>query len=243
MVMVGPEPGTLSLHTYEWTGRDWKEVKTQSKPGPRGEHLMQYVPRLGGIVLFGGRAREALMDTWVFNGKDWAQVKAAPYEAHLKSASFFVGASYDVNRQRIVALRSENSDMPKVSELHFEDLKVSQAHPRPGGAVRLEATIPSQKNRPILFLLSGALRPGVPLRSVANVGVEYVPLAPDGLFWASLGAGLVSLLDQSGYGTFPLTIPNAPAMVGVRFHAAGVVLQPGVGFPLITNAIEIQVVR
>ena len=103
-------------------------------------------------------------------------------------------------------------------------------------------TLPGEAGMPFLLALSGASRPGIPLRLLPGFGFEHLPLAPDALFWASLQANLVTVLSAQGSASYPLKIPNDKNLLWLKFHSAGLSIRPS-GIGAITNRVPLQVVR
>jgi hypothetical protein len=53
----------------------WQPLGSSNTPGPRFGHAMAYDPTRGGVVLFGGRGPNGVMnDTWLWNGLGWAPI-------------------------------------------------------------------------------------------------------------------------------------------------------------------------
>jgi hypothetical protein len=84
---------------------------------------------------------------------------------------------------------------------------------------------------------------GVPLVPGPLFGRRILPLDPDALFVASVGAGLGGVLDASGSGTFALPIPTDPALAWLSFHAAAFTLRPTAGVGAISQGLALQIVR
>ena len=71
-------PGTAQLQdTWAWTGTDWVEVASATKPPARESHAMAYDARRDVIVMFGGRAAIDLGDVWELRAGGWTQVTVA----------------------------------------------------------------------------------------------------------------------------------------------------------------------
>ena len=94
--------------TWEWDGKKWKEIKTEGPP-KRTHHRMAFDNNAGVTVLFGGLKSgiptEALGDTWIFDGKQWKEIKVKgperrsghvmAYDPERKSVFLYGGAYYD----------------------------------------------------------------------------------------------------------------------------------------------------
>jgi hypothetical protein len=93
--------------------------------------------------------------------------------------------------------------------------------PTVGGTAQFEVVAPRRAGKPFQIAFSQDwFFPGFPL------GPFLFPLVMDGLFWASVSAGIGGVLDGSGHATFALPIPNDPALHGLVFQASGVVYDP-----------------
>ena len=108
-----------------------------------------------------------------------------------------------------------------------------------GGSAQLEIVAPKRAGMTfqVVFALEFVF-PGTPL------GPFLFPLVMDGLFWASLSAGIGGTLDPSGHGTVSVPIPNDPALQGVVVQGSGVVYDPagplGIGCVLTQLPVAIQ---
>jgi hypothetical protein len=90
-----------------------------------------------------------------------------------------------------------------------------------GGTAQFQVVVPRHPARPFqLVFAQDYAFPAFPL------GPFLFPLAPDPLFWASLGAGLGGTLNANGQGTVTVPIPNNPALQGAWFSASGFVYDP-----------------
>jgi hypothetical protein len=55
--------------TWEWDGKDWKEIKTSVAPAGRILHAMAYDEKLGKVILYGGQNSSGnLADLWEWDG-------------------------------------------------------------------------------------------------------------------------------------------------------------------------------
>lgn len=80
--------------TWEWSGESWTEVFPVNSPPPRYQHLMVDDPDRGLVVVFGGDDNPPLVtlgDTWVWNGRNWAQL-VAPISPRPRAQA---GGAYD----------------------------------------------------------------------------------------------------------------------------------------------------
>ena len=237
-----------SCETWEWDGKDWQQSPAKTQPPVVQLPLMEYMPALGGMVLFSGMAKKAKSlaanpDTWFYNGKDWRKLSVNPFPTVNFPA---IWSTYDSGRQRIRAyFLDSNGRKPASGSWDFlvKSLTTSQHHPRPGQSFSLQVNLPSQAGNPFVLGLSLSAKPGIPLRIVPGVGVELLPLAMDPLLMLSLQAGLVTLLDAQGKSTLPLGIPNDSAFLWLPFHAAGFTVTKGLGIGAITNRVGMEVVK
>jgi len=74
----GNHDGQLLADTWEYDGRDWKQVRTANRPVETGFGPgMAYDSCRKKTVLFGGRSRmsDSLPSTWEYDGKDWVNVQ------------------------------------------------------------------------------------------------------------------------------------------------------------------------
>ncbi len=230
--------------TWEFDGKDWKEVKTKTLPPKRANAQLQYVSALGGILMFGGGLRVAPQrDTWFYDGKDWTKISDNTYKAWNRGSGPFLFSTYDVGRQRVLALKQTHPSVEMLWKFQVRTLSITQPYPRSGEAISLNVLLPTQAQRPVLFLLAGSDRPGISLRHVPGLGIELLPLAPDALFMTSLSLGLVNVLDAKGRATMPFKIPKLPSLIGVSFHAAALTLDLRGGIGAITNGVPLRIVR
>lgn len=90
--------------TWEWSGRRWVRLLTETEPGGRGEHIMVYDSNRDQIVMFGGAARvdsdgaDLRNDTWIFRDENWLQLDTP----EAPEARRLAGAAFDPVRDRVV---------------------------------------------------------------------------------------------------------------------------------------------
>jgi hypothetical protein len=242
VVGVKSSNGPVNAHEiWEWDTTSWRRMSSTQTPPHRDFHGFEYVPFLGGTLLFGGAGGDRGAkgtDTWLWDGKDWSKLAIPDLPVDQ-----FAGARgmYDSARQRLVALNYVWAPRP-VWDLSVQTLSATQPYPRPAERLSLQASLPTEASRPFLMALSRATWPGIPLRAVPGVGVEILPLAADDLLALSLQAGFVTALDAQGRGTLPFVIPNDTALVWLDLFAAGVTFRPAGGIGAITNSVAIKVV-
>ncbi len=85
--------------TWEWNGKNWKQIQLTCQPVARWGHSMTYsIPR--GIVMFGGQTQLApnnglTSDVWGYDGRSWSEVKAtgAPSARRLHATAIDPGSN------------------------------------------------------------------------------------------------------------------------------------------------------
>jgi hypothetical protein len=78
--------------TWEWDGVRWSRVETAAGPAARSSAALAYDDRRGRMVLFGGRATEALSgETWEWDGGQWTRVLAGDADPRFNPAMAFHG--------------------------------------------------------------------------------------------------------------------------------------------------------
>ena len=93
--------------TWIWDGVAWKEISTPG-PSPRDGADAVFTPLSGEIFLFGGAEIDSevrlLNDTWLWNGRQWNQIKVEgpPARAHPAMA-------FDVKRGKVVMTGGSNA--------------------------------------------------------------------------------------------------------------------------------------
>ena len=112
-----------------------------------------------------------------------------------------------------------------------------------GGSFALQADFPNESGNLLWAGMSLATRPGIPLRRIAGVGIELLPLAPDWLFLASVSAPVVRVLDRQGRAMIRLRLPRGINLLGLRLHFAGVTFDRSLKLTSISNAARVEVVR
>ena len=94
--------------------------------------------------------------------------------------------------------------------------------PAVAGAAQFQVVAPKHAGRPfqVVFSQDWVFPP-------FSLGPFLFSLVPDGLFWASLAAGIGGTLNGTGHGAVTVPIPNDPALHGAIVLASGVVYDPG----------------
>ena len=62
--------------TWEFDGKNWKQVYTRVSPSARSGHAMVYDDKNGVVVMYGGRSGD--VQTWEYNGENWKHKYRAP---------------------------------------------------------------------------------------------------------------------------------------------------------------------
>lgn len=81
--------------TWEWDGVDWKQLNPATSPSPRRSVASVYDEKRDVLFLFGGGYADptgkfsTLDDTWIWNGKDWAQVFPANHPTARMNATIY----------------------------------------------------------------------------------------------------------------------------------------------------------
>ena len=81
--------------TWEWDGKDWKELHPVHSPSPRYAASMAFDEKRGVSVLFGGLQPDPTGqsifydDTWEWDGKDWLQLAPSQRPPARQDASMF----------------------------------------------------------------------------------------------------------------------------------------------------------
>ncbi|MGH7151279.1 MAG: integrin alpha, partial [Planctomycetota bacterium] len=99
--------------------------------------------------------------------------------------------------------------------------------PTVGGTLALSLKVPRWPNRPFALAFSQG-------NAGFLLGPYWIPVSPDPLFFATLGAGVGGTLNASGQGTFTIPIPNDPSFHGTTFYASGGVFETSPAFTIRT---------
>lgn len=99
--------GTLDPHirnneTWEYYDSNWHQIITPNSPAPLEQATMEYMPSMGGMILFGGAngstPSTTFNDTWFYDGSDWT--KLSPPQS--PKARVGHGMAYDEQRDVLV---------------------------------------------------------------------------------------------------------------------------------------------
>ncbi len=88
--------------------------------------------------------------------------------------------------------------------------------PTVGGTLTLSLNVPKWPNRPFVLAFSQG-------NTGFLLGPYWVPVSPDPLFFATLGAGIGGTLSVTGEATITIPIPNDPSFHGTTVYASGAV--------------------
>jgi hypothetical protein len=109
LVVNQKPPVTYYGDTWEWDGKDWREVTPAVGPAPRHGHAMAYDRASGHTLLFGGVGADGmpLRDMWSWDGRNWSQLKTRDAPA----ARWEAAAAFDPERNRMVLWGGYNVSM------------------------------------------------------------------------------------------------------------------------------------
>lgn len=82
IVLFGGRKAGVELDdTWEWDGSTWTQRFPMDSPSPRFAHRMEFDPKGGGVLLFGGLKEvpdlDFKSDTWRWDGVNWTQLTPA----------------------------------------------------------------------------------------------------------------------------------------------------------------------
>ncbi|MCB9868620.1 MAG: hypothetical protein H6837_02120 [Planctomycetes bacterium] len=222
---------------WEWNGRIWTKHSVLTPPGTGTPYFSH---RHGAMMLLPGSGFTP--PSWKYpelcyllDGGRW---RPLPDSCGCRTISGAGAVSWvitpDFGRQRVLATAQ--------FELATHHLFPRRSYVRPGQPAELDVSYPDNPGQTFWLALSTADWPGIPVRSVPYVGTLRLPIAHTPLFDASVSAGLSVKLDRVGAGYFRVPIPPQPSLVGVEFHAAGVLLGAN-GIEAVSNAVPLAVIR
>lgn len=98
------EAGKTFNDTWTWDGKVWRKV-SEAGPPARSRHRMAFDSRSGLVILYGGQAAkltpqslaDCLEDTWVWNGKQWTEIKVPG-----PSKRYMPAMAYDAARGKTI---------------------------------------------------------------------------------------------------------------------------------------------
>ncbi len=212
----------LKSDTWEWDGNNWVERFPATVPPARDRHAMAYDAARQRVVLFGGQGgTAALGDTWEWDGVDWRQtqpVASRPsgplaYDSARNrtvlfagSATWVLGETVSASAKRYGAGCYGSIGLPTLTSL---------GRPSLGNAAFALELVAARPRAPVSMLLS-------PTSTAIPLGASCTLLVTTG----ELAVGLPLLASASGVGRTPLPIPFLQTLVGVRFHAQAVIVDP-----------------
>ncbi len=106
--------------TWEWDGKDWIKMKTNTVPPARAGHMMAYDEKRGVVVMFGGEEQTGtymLNDTWEWDGKDWKQIFPDNFPQGRRGGQMF----YDHESGKIILLGGFYYAAPDKVFTHLND--------------------------------------------------------------------------------------------------------------------------
>ncbi|MGE0142111.1 MAG: hypothetical protein AB7T19_02380 [Planctomycetota bacterium] len=201
-----------------------------------------WAPSLGGTVYVAFVANApTLVSRW--DGMGWQALTAAggPRWNLMGPLFAYWYPVYDFARRRIVAAGVSSAD--QFIELAPEELRLTPSNVAIGNPVRFDVTIPDRAHD--LWVIGMALTSttGVPFGPSPYVGSEVIPLDPDPMFFASIQSWMGGSLDSNGSGSFTLTIPNDPALDGLRLWTSAITIDGALMIRRATNIEELRVTR
>jgi hypothetical protein len=240
--IVGPDDAT-----WEFDGTDWQQVPTAIAPPARNASIhggMTFDARRGRIVLVGGSssAVSILRDVWEYDGQDWREV--VPFSSTPAGLTYAV--AYDEASERVVAVG--NAFALAVDETWlFEGSRalcnsVGSGCVGSAGIPVLAATGTSGAAQGMRFdfaVTNSAL--GLTLLVAATTATTGVPLSLLGFPSGCLGYPTsveASAVLGGNPGTFVMTMPWQPSLVGAEFFMQALCLDvTGTPVPfVVTNA-------
>ena len=250
-------PNSMSEYrTWVFDGNDWHpEIGTPQLP--RFVNGVINVPELGGVVAFliNDDYRNDPYRVWLWSGSDWRRIQTANAPGGERVPSFpggqypprvFHGLPvYDSSRGKVRLFVGRGPGW-FCEDLIVDRLSASSHGPSIGTTWTAYFDDPSQAGHAFAIALSGNDWPAIPVRFRPELGVfERIPLGDDPLFQASAAAGLgIGLLDPQGRGSLSLPLPNHQALVGYRFHAAALTIDPAIpALGVISNPVTVEIQR
>jgi hypothetical protein len=223
--------------TWEWDGTDWTRITTAASPSPRGGHVLAYDLARQRATLFAGYPLNN--ETWNYDGANWSlqTVTQAPTN---RSGHAMV---YDLVRRRLVMVAGYDTA--------FTNDTWEFSSPSLGAINLLGSGCPGTAGTPSLATRSGSL-PWIgqdltfEVRSVPQTAPLTLVVGASNTQWGTLPLPLdlsvigmtgcvlrasvdvpVPMTNTNGLGTLTLTVPNLSFMIGQRFFAQALVVDPG----------------
>ncbi len=236
-----------TFETWTFDGTDWTNEMPSNTPDT---YQVMLVPELGGVVSIYTNDRTQPLDPhqiWRWDGSDWQRVALANLPggervpSHLGPVPRVFGGpmAYDGSRGTLRMFQDELMGW-FCEDLRVDTLSANTHGPRIGTTWSAQIHAPSEAGNPFAIALSDNDWPALPIHWRRDLGAwRRLPLGNGPLLQASVAAGLgIGLLDANGDGRFSLPLPVDPALVGFRFHAAGVTVDASSGqIGVVTNRV------
>ncbi len=196
---IAPGPAFHSIRdphpeTWEWDGQAWSQVQTRHAPPIDRPTYGVYAPAFGGLlgITRGAVPSEGLV-VYRYDGRDWTRLsvqgKAPPFTLSGPYWTMPDAVTYDASRKRVIASYNGSSAYGNsLYELVLQQLTADREVVVAGGTVTFRSNFPSQASHPWLLTLSQTDDEGIPVRPSPLGGYQVLPLDPDPLLLASLGA-------------------------------------------------------
>lgn len=250
IVMFGGENGASLNDTWEYRGTTWTNAVTAHTPPGRNYHRLEYSPRFGGCVTFGGGGNAScttLDDLWIFDGSDWRSIASQTMPSQREG----VGMALDPGSGRILVTHGRDQRCATNPTFFVESywLDVAQAASfsnfgsgcagangtpnlaaAPNSLPRLGQTFILQLNN---LPITGFFVTAIPFLGFDNASSGGAPLPRDLGFLGMPGCNqLVDpfqtgfLFTPTGTANWPINVPNLPAFAGFQVHFQALVVDP-----------------
>ncbi len=190
VVVAAGEDANLQLmrDTWEWDGQSWIQMAPITSPSARSWIASAFDPRIGKVVVHGGRTTQSLDDTWLWDGKIWQQLAANGARGKLygDGASMF----FDAVRDAIVVYGGRGPSDSVLSDATW----VLAPVPFPG---RFESYGPGCPGSNGIITLAPYLGSRAAIGTVFTLEITNLPLAASLAFF-DVGA------SRTAYYTIPL---------------------------------------
>ncbi|MCA8970154.1 MAG: hypothetical protein KDC95_10235 [Planctomycetes bacterium] len=200
----------------EWKNGQWTSVATVT--GMLFHGILNHVPELGGVAVYGGTARQTPFLTGeihVWDGTTFRTVSGvqAPDAKDYQSSLQY----YDGTRKRYVVLSAHE-------DYEFGSFAFAPhvAGVQPGGSWQLQHDDATTARLGYVFCFSDRLRPVIPYRVNRYGEPDVLPIGASAVLDTSFALGIVGVLDASGRASLQLPIPAQASLVGLELHGAAV---------------------
>ncbi len=243
--------GIGDMHeTWEFDGSSWSRIPIPGIDGWQRAGSMRWSDTMQAFVM---AAREWVLPRytkvrpalWLYDHGSWRPMLL---EGRHEFPNIWDGPGHLIAYDRhgeIDVLWTSGGTASFMSRLRYPTIEPDRPRYRPGETVRFDVDTPTNGLGVFVPMWSLSLDGGVSLDALglatergATRGV--LPLAPDGVFLATLGQWWLPL-DSSGRGSFSWTVPLAPALVGLRLYVSGVRLAPSLAIDWIAGPRWIEV--